>query len=359
MNSKKHSIPGNRVTYTGSPAEIMQFIVFGSLILYFGKDIFIPLCFAALISFVLYPVCLWMEKHGVNRMMATIVSMVLLFLFLGALFALLTKQVIDFLKEWGILQSKLSSSFNQLSQFAIDSLGISPEQQNHWLIQASDQSLKSFLSILQSTISFSAVSMVMLILVPVYVVLILYYRAKWVNVLYRVFPNEKKKNIRQILHLTIAAYYSFMKGMALVYLIVGVLNSIGLLLLGVPHAILFGFIASILTFIPYIGIIVGALLPMTMAWATYDSIWYPIGIIGVFTFVQYLEANIIFPFAVSSRLKVNTLTVLISIFVGSVIWGVAGMILFVPFAGILKLVADHNPKLKTLALALGENELDD
>ena len=201
--------------------------------------------------------------------------------------------------------------------------------------------------------------MVMLILVPVYVVLILYYRAKWVNVLYRVFPNEKKKNIRQILHLTIAAYYSFMKGMALVYLIVGVLNSIGLLLLGVPHAILFGFIASILTFIPYIGIIVGALLPMTMAWATYDSIWYPIGIIGVFTFVQYLEANIIFPFAVSSRLKVNTLTVLISIFVGSVIWGVAGMILFVPFAGILKLVADHNPKLKTLALALGENELDD
>jgi len=359
MNHKKHEIPGLRVTYTGSPVEIMQFIVFGSLILYFGKDIFIPLCFAALVSFVLYPVCLWMEKHGVNRMMATVISMVLLFLFLGALLALLTKQVIDFMKEWGTLQNKLSSSFNQLSQYAIDSLGISPEQQNHWLTQASDQSLKSFISILQSTISFSAVSMVMLILVPVYVVLILYYRAKWVNILYRVFPNEKKKNIRQILHLTIAAYYNFMKGMALVYLIVGVLNSIGLLLLGVPHAILFGFIASILTFIPYIGIIVGALLPMTMAWATYDSIWYPIGIVGVFTFVQYLEANIIFPFAVSSRLKVNTLTVLISIFIGSVIWGVAGMILFVPFAGILKLVADHNPKLKTLALALGENELDD
>jgi predicted PurR-regulated permease PerM len=169
---------------------------------------------------------------------------------------------------------------------------------------------------------------------------------------------ETKENIRRILHLTIAAYYNFMKGMAIVYLIVGVLNSIGLLLLGVPHAILFGFIASILTFIPYIGIIVGALLPMTMAWATYDSIWYPIGIVGIFTFVQYLEANIIFPFAVSSRLKVNTLAVLISIFLGSILWGVAGMILFVPFAGILKLVADHNPKLKTLALALGDESED-
>jgi len=359
MNPKKHSISGLRVTYTSSPVEIMQFIVFGSLILYFGKDIFIPLCFAALVSFVLYPVCLWMEKHGVNRMMATIISMIFLFLFLGALFALLTKQVIDFLEEWGTLQSKVLNSFSQLSKYAIDSLGISPEQQKHWLSQASDQSLNGFLGILQSTLSFSAVSTVMLILIPVYVVLILYYRAKWVNILYRIFPHEKKKNIRQILHLTIAAYYNFMKGMALVYLIVGVLNSIGLLLLGVPHAIFFGFIASILTFIPYIGIIVGALLPMTMTWVTYDSIWYPIGIVGVFTFVQYLEANIIFPFAVSSRLKVNTLTVLIAIFVGGVIWGVAGMILFVPFAGILKLIADHNPKLKTLALALGENESED
>ena len=359
MNPKKHHIAGLRITYTGSSMEIMQFIVFGSLILYFGKDIFIPLCFAALISFVLYPVCLWMEKHGLNRLGATVISMIFLMLLFGALFALLTKQVVDFLKEWGTLQNKLSNSLSQLSQYAIDSLGISPEQQNHWLTQASDQSLKSFLAILQSTISFSAVSTVMLILVPVYVVLILYYRSKWVTILYRIFPHEKKKSIRQILHLTIAAYYNFMKGMALVYLIVGVLNSIGLLLLGVPHAILFGFIASILTFIPYIGIIVGALLPMTMAWATYDSIWYPIAIVGIFTFVQYLEANIIFPFAVSSRLKVNTLTVLIAIFIGSIIWGVAGMILFVPFAGILKLVADHNPKLKTLAFALGDDELGD
>lgn len=359
MNLKKHNRSGLRVTFTGRPIEILQFIVFGSLILYFGKDIFIPICFAALISFALYPVCLWMEQHGMNRLAATLISLILLMVLLGGVFALLTKQFIDFLKEWGMVQTKLSNTLDQLSRYAIDSLGISPEQQNHWLAQASDQSLKGFLGILQSTLSFSAVSMVMLIIVPVYVVLILYYRQKWVSILYRVFPDEKKRNIREMLHLTIAAYYNFMKGMAVVYFIVGVLNSIGLLLLGVPHAVLFGFIASILTFIPYIGIIVGALLPMTMAWATYDSVWYPIGIVGIFTFVQYLEANIIFPFAVSSRLKVNTLTVLIAIFIGSIIWGVAGMILFVPFAGILKLVADHNPKLKTLALALGENELND
>jgi predicted PurR-regulated permease PerM len=44
---------------------------------------------------------------------------------------------------------------------------------------------------------------------------------------------------------------------------------------------------------------------------------------------------------------------LVAIFTGGILWGVAGMILFVPFVGILKLIADHNPNLKTLSLALG------
>jgi len=90
-----------------------------------------------------------------------------------------------------------------------------------------------------------------------------------------------------------------------------------------------------------------------MAWITYDSIWYPLGIVGVFGFVQYLEANVIFPIAVSSRLNVNTMIVLVAIFVGALVWGMAGMILFVPFVGIAKLIADHNPKWKTVSLILG------
>ncbi len=165
-----------------------------------------------------------------------------------------------------------------------------------------------------------------------------------------------RESLREIISLTVTAYYSFIKGMAIVYLVVGILNSIGLLLLGVPHAILFGFIAAVLTFIPYFGIMVGSLLPITVAWVTYNSIWYPIGIIAIFAVVQYLEANIIFPLAVSNRLNVNTFVMLVAIFVGGVLWGLAGMILFVPFVGIAKLIADHNPKWKTLSMILGVSE---
>ena len=172
------------------------------------------------------------------------------------------------------------------------------------------------------------------------------------------FPEERPGSLREILVLTIQTYYNFIKGMAIVYLIVGVLNSVGLWLLVIPHQVLFGFIASILTFIPYVGIIAGSLLPISMAWITYDSLWYPVGIVGVFTFVQYLEANVIFPLAVSTRLNVNTMIMLIAIFVGAIIWGMAGMILFVPLVGIAKLIADHNPRWRIVSAILGVEKVE-
>jgi predicted PurR-regulated permease PerM len=333
----------------------LQYVVLGGAILYFGREVFVPLSFALLISFVLYPSCAWMERKRLGRMTAIIINMSALVLVAIGLMALLTKQFVDFVKEWPTLQSRLDVLFQQVGE-ALVQWGISSEQQEVLLSQAGNQTASNLMNVINSTISFSIFSAVMLLLIPIYATLILYYRQLWVEVLFRLFPKEKREDVKQILLQTIKTYYNFIKGMGVVYLAVGILNSVGLLLLGVPHAILFGFIASILTFIPYVGIMVGSLLPMTVAWATYDSAWYPLGVAFIFMFVQYLEANVIFPFAVSNRLNVNTLVVLISIFVGGVLWGVAGMILFVPFVGILKLIADHDPKLQVLSMALGTGE---
>lgn len=144
--------------------------------------------------------------------------------------------------------------------------------------------------------------------------------------------------------------------MLVVYLIVGLLNSIGLWIIGVPNPFLFGFIASILTFIPYVGIMISSLLPIAVSWITYNSIWYPLAVIAVFSIVQVLEAYIIFPFAVGSRLKINTLVIIIVVIVGGILWGAAGMILFIPFISIVKLIADRTPSLKTLSVLLGDGE---
>ena len=330
----------------------IQYVVYASIVLYFGKTIFIPISFALLISFVLYPVCAWLETKRFGRLSAIVTSITMLLLIGLLLVGLLINQFISFVHEWPVIETKVGAAVTDIIQ-RIEMLGISRQAQNDMLTRISNQSGGNIISILKNTLSASASSIVLLILIPVYAVLILYYRSYWMKILGRVFPSERTESLRNIIALTIKTYYQFIKGMAIVYITVGSLNSIGLLLLGVPHAILFGFIASILTFIPYVGIMVGSLLPMTMAWITYDSIWYPLGIVAIFAFVQYLEANIIFPVAVSNRLNVNTLVMLMAIFAGGIVWGVAGMILFVPFVGIAKLIADHNPKWKTVSMILG------
>lgn len=329
----------------------LQYIVFGSVILYFGRHVFIPVSFALLISFVLYPVCRWLERKGAGRMTAILISLVGLMIPCLLLLALLVSQMISFAGEWPALQLKFAEAVKDVSQMLVDVFNISIDKQRDVVSRISDQS--DLFQIISNTVSASAFSTVLLFLTPVYAALILYYRRYWMKIVYRLFPSESNESLLEIISLTIRAYYNFIKGMALVYLIVGVLNSVGLLLLGIPHAILFGFIASVLTFVPYVGIIAGSLLPIAMAWITYDSVWYPLGVVAIFTFVQYLEANVIFPLAVSNRLNVNALVMLIAIFTGGILWGVAGMILFVPLVGIAKLIADHNPEWKTLSMILG------
>lgn len=332
-----------------------QSVVFGSIILYFGKSVLIPISFALLISFILYPVCVWMEQKGLSRLVAIVISISLLVIAGLFVVTLLIYQFMSFLNEWPALQEKLAASSQEVSIVLSQVFGISSERQQEWVSKLSNQASVNILLFIKNMATASAFSAVLLVLIPVYSFLILYYRRSWMKIVKRLFPQESIESLHKIISLTIKNYYNFIKGMAIVYLIVGILNSIGLLLLGVPHAILFGFIASVLTFIPYVGIMVGSLLPIAIAWITYDSVWYPVGIVAVFAFVQYLEANVIFPFAVSSRLNVNTLVMLIAIFVGGILWGLAGMILFVPFVGIAKLIADHNPKWKTLSMILGTN----
>ncbi len=349
VNEKKQS---GRITIL----TILQYTVLISVVLYFGKTLFIPLSISMLISFVLFPICKWLEIKGMNRSVAIAIALSLLTVLLSLIVVIFLWQISSFASEWQDIKLKLIEASDQLSLYVAENLNFSSEEQNNWMKNIATSSGGDVLPFLSSTAYSLSVTFVLVILIPVFSALILFYRNLFLHVLKGIFPSEKMENIRDILIETVHSYYNFIKGMMLVYLIVGTLNSIGLLILGIPHAILFGFIASILTFIPYVGIMVASLLPISVAWITYDSIWYPIGVIAIFAFVQYLEANIIFPFAVSSRLNINTLVTLIVIFIGGILWGAAGMILFIPFVGIIKMIADRTESLKTLALLLGTSE---
>ncbi len=339
-----------------SVLEILQFTVLASLILYFGKTLFIPLSFSLLIGFILYPVCKWMETKGINKGIAIVICILGVTLLVGGIIYLLVAQFSEFLQEWQSLRLKLAETVNQLSIFISERFDISLEKQNDFINNTLNNSGSQAFSILRNTAYSLSESVFFLLMIPVFSALILFHRQMLSNALYELFPPERKNTIHEILVETIHEYYNFIKGMLVVYLIVGLLNSIGLWIIGVPNPFLFGFIASILTFIPYVGIMISSLLPIAVSWITYNSIWYPLAVIAVFSIVQVLEAYIIFPFAVGSRLKINTLVIIIVVIVVGILWGSAGMILFIPFISIVKLIADRTPSLKTLSVLLGDGE---
>jgi len=336
-----------------SVLEILQYTVLISLILYFGKTLFIPLSFSLLVSFILYPLCKWLEKKGANKISSIFIAISIIFILFGAIAFLLLSQIEGFLKEWHTFSVKFSESLVELYEFLEVRYGINTDDFSELpknLVSGSSTQIFDFLA---STAYSISMSVFFVILIPIFSALILYYRKRLTNVLYKLFPSDKKESIHEILIETIQTYYNFIKGMLLVYFIVGILNSIGLAIIGIPHPIAFGFIASILTFIPYVGIMISSLLPIAVSWITYDSIWYPVGIIIIFAIVQLLEGYIIFPFAVGNRLKINPLVIIIVIIAGGILWGAAGMILFIPFVSILKLIADRSESLKIVSLLLG------
>jgi predicted PurR-regulated permease PerM len=196
----------------------------------------------------------------------------------------------------------------------------------------------------------------MLVMIPVFASLFLYHRGTFVKFLESLVNESYRERLPDLLHRSIRTYSKFVKGTFFVYIIVGILNSAGLLVLGIEHAVLFGMLTAFMTIIPYVGIIISALLPLTVAIVTQDSLWYPAGVIFIFTFVQYLEANVIFPKVVGVQLNLSTWSTLVAITAGTILWGVAGMILFIPMLAILKIISDEVAGMKSINILLNRQE---
>jgi predicted PurR-regulated permease PerM len=331
-------------------------LIFAGIILHYLKTLLIPLSFSLFLALLLVPFCNHLERRGMGRAGAVVVVMLLLTALLAGLIFLGYLQFKTFAGEWTFVRRELKSLFLAAKDSLTSDMGIPRVQVEQWINDILNTVTSRMFGMLESMITSFVINTVMLVLIPVYVFLILYGRYRLVETLYSFFPPSRREKIAEVITLSIKTYYNFIVGMALVYFIVGILNSVGLLFLGIPHAFLFGFVTAIMTFIPYIGIIVAATLPIAYAWITYNSIWYPVGVIAIFTFVQYLEANVIFPWAVGYKLHLNTLATLVIIILGGILWGGAGMVLFLPFAAIFKLIADRIEGWEPWSRLLGNDQ---
>lgn len=331
--------------------KYLQGIFFTLVILWFGKTFFVPLLMGLLIAMIMYPISRWLELHGWGRPLAITACLLIVTILIAALVWLLVWQVKMFSADAPLLFKKAGEQLQLFVSWVKESTGItlSATGSNEQLVLAAVGSVEQILQgIFNGLVSF--------FLVPVYTALFMYHRTGLVKFMLTLVPEKSRIELFVALQQTAQVYFNYIKGMILVYILVGILNSAGLFIIGVQHAVLFGMLCAVMTIIPYFGIIISALLPISSIWLQTGNVWYAVAVVGVFTVVQYLEANVIFPKVVGRQLHINTLVTLTAIIAGGVIWGVEGMILFIPFLAIIKIASDHIESWKPLQLLLGRND---
>ncbi|TVQ81995.1 MAG: AI-2E family transporter [Flavobacteriales bacterium] len=191
------------------------------------------------------------------------------------------------------------------------------------------------------------------LLIPVYLCMILYFKPLFVEFILRLFQFKHHKALEEVLGSTKKIIQSYLVGLSVELVIVAILNSVGLYILGIEYAILLGVLGAILNLIPYLGGILGVLVFMIVALVTKSPV-HMFYVMGMYSFIQFIDNNLIVPRVVASRVQINALVSIIVVLVGGAIWGITGMFLSIPFIAIIKVIFDHIEGLKPWGFLLGD-----
>jgi predicted PurR-regulated permease PerM len=281
--------------------------------------------------------------------LAISIVLVLTMVIIIAIIWIVVQQVTGLLSDLPGLQVRTENFIDQISQFALESFKISKADQKKMITEGATK-VSAYLGDVLLTTSHTIATLVQ---IPIYIFLILIYRQKFKNFFIALFPGNTEFAWKRSIERVIRGYIS---GLMLVTLIIATMNSIGLLIVGIDHAIFFGILSGLLTIIPYVGITIGAAFPILMALITKDSIWYAVAVLGVFSVTQFLEGNFISPRITGSKVSVNALAAIIALVVGGKILGIPGMILAVPTVGVIRVLLASTQRLKPFAILLQDKD---
>lgn len=324
-------------------------------ILYIGKGIIIPLVFAAIIAIVLHPVVYFFMRMGINRLVAIIITLILALILIVLLGGLLIAQISKFGESGPILVDKFTVFLNQAITGASSYFDINPQKIDAWILKTKEEILTKSSAVIGQTLKNIGSMLVILVLVPVYIFMLLFYQPLILEFISRLFNASNQNKVSAIVTETKTVIQRYLVGLTIEAAIVGILYSITLLALGIEYAILLAIVGALINVIPYIGGLVGVALPMLVALVTKSTAWYSLYILIIFYIIQLIDNNYIVPKIVASKVKINALFSIIVVIVGNAIWGIPGMFLSIPLLAIIKLIFDKIEPLKPWGFLLGDD----
>lgn len=346
-------------TQLSSRTSNLLFIVLLVFVLYVLQSLIVPILFAIILSISIFPIVNFLErKLKFKRVFSALTAILILFIIIGLLFTFIGIQLSEIVSKSDTYASKLEQIYNE----SIRQMELKFNVNKNDFVQGNFDFGKTLKDNFTNIISFLGASGSLLsdlVLIPLYMFFFLFYRKFFQIFIYKVFckgnDNTKVKLLIQKLY---RVQQDYLIGLFTVMGIVGILNSLGLLILGIENPFFYGFLAALLLLIPYIGILIGSLIPAAIALVTKDSYLYSLAVIALFGFIQFIEGNFITPKVTGSKVSINALVAIISIIAFSMLWGTSGMILALPVVASLKIMFDAIPSLEPYGFVLGEPNED-
>ncbi len=340
-------------------------VLFGVTLLVYGmivaKPVLVPFLFALFFAILLSPFCGWLEGKKIPRPLAALFSILSgLAIFAGVVF-FFSIQLTGFVDDIGLIEERIRFLFTEFENLFITYFDFDPEN----LLTSLQDGIIGFIrenasSLTQGALS-AASTITMVFLIPIYMFLLMIFRDFLKTFVMKAVARgdeAEEKRVSKVINNIKSVIQNYITGMFIVICILAVLNSTALLIIGVNHAIFFAVFAALLNVIPFVGPLLGSVLPIIWALITMDSLIYPIAILLSFYVIQLFESNLFTPTIVGRKVSMNPLVTLILIFTGAQIWGLVGMILFIPFGAILKVIFDEVESLNAYGYLLGSVATD-
>jgi AI-2 transport protein TqsA len=347
MNSRGNLYRFNQVLLFG-------FLLFGGL--YMAQQYLIPIFIAALISMLLLPICDRLERWGWKRVFAIVTCILIFLAVLTAIGLLIANQIAGFSEDFPELRQKMQENIKNFKKFLAENTAFTIDQLQQQMQDGTNQMMDSVGSYIQSALTVTTGIFINFLLILIYIGFFLAYRERIEKFIIKLTPREEEEKSEQIIIKCTKMSIAYLSGILTVMTILAIFNSIALTLLGIEHAIFFAILAAILNLLPFVGSFLGSILPMVMALLTKDELWYVLAIGIYFTIIQYIESYFLTPFIVGGKVKVNPLAEILALVLGGVIWGIPGLVLFIPLIGLAKVLFDHVEKLEPFGYVIGREE---
>ena len=316
-----------KFTYLQYIAYVLIIILALGFLLKVGKFILAPLAIAGFLSVAFLPLLKFISKYIKSNLWSVIILTTTNFIVLGGIGLVLFKQLQKLINNFTGLSKKIQVEFSNLKKVVSNAFGIQINDfeniiNSQEIIDSGSEKALLMMDNLSILLTY-------LFLIPLYIFFFLLYHKEINKKLKLIFSDYYLKYQRLTDDFSVLIQ-KYLKGLLMVMLIMGVMNSLGLFLLKVPYAFILGFSVAAFSIIPYVGIIIGSIIVLIISYATQGSLTTLLLIMALFSVIQFIEGNFLTPKIVGNQLKLNSFWAILALLIGGQLWGITGMILAIP-----------------------------